>query len=238
METITLKAQERGIPEKSRHLRRTGRIPAIYYGHGKPNRLLHVDSHQFKRVFDRAGENTVIELELGSEKFPVLIYEVQFDPVSDRVQHVDFMHVDMEKEVTTSVKVLLTGVAPAVKNLGGILDIHKHELRIRCLPKDLIHEIAVDILPLADFHTAIHVKDLVIPPGIKILDKPEDTVVTVAPPRKEEEEVKPVSEAPAAAPGEVLAAGEAGKPAPAGAGGTAPGGATTSAGQAKEEKKK
>lgn len=211
MDTLVLKVANRDISSKPRALRAKGLIPAVYYGRGKKNASLQLNYNKFRKVFEKAGENTIIEIDIEGKKAPVLVYDIQYDPVSDNISHVDFIHVDMQKEVTTSVKVVVVGVAPAVKNLGGILDVQKHELRIKCLPKDLIHGIEVNVASIVDFHTSIHVKDLKVPSTIKVLDNPDDTVVTAVPPRAEEEE-KPAEEA--VAPGAVPVAEGAAAAAP------------------------
>lgn len=199
MDSLVLDAIKRG-QGKARDLRTKGLIPAVYYGKSQANMSLALAYQAFKKIFDKAGENTIIELNVDGKKIPVLVYDIQYDPVSDRISHVDFIHVDMQKEVTTSVKVVIIGTAPAVKNMGGILDIQKHEIKIKCLPKDLIHGIEVDVTPIVDFKTSVHVKDLKVPSTIKILDNMEDTVVTATPPRAEEE-TKPAETAAAAVPG-------------------------------------
>lgn len=224
MDSIALEALPRAALGKAKALRRKGRIPAVYYGRGQQNTALELDYQKFRKAYEKAGENTIIELNINGKKAPVLIHDIQFDPVADTVSHVDFMHVDMEKEVVTSVKITAVGLAPAVKNLGGILDIQKREVKVKCLPKDLIHSIEVDVTPIVDFHTSIHVKDLKIPSAIKILDNPDDTVATVVPPKIEEE--KPAVAAPAE--GAAAAAPAAGGVA-APAAGTAPAGAAPAA---------
>lgn len=199
MDTLILEAVSRNPAQKARSLRAKGLLPAVYYGREKQTVSLELPYQKFRKVFEKAGQNTIIELDIAGKKSPVLVHDVQYDPVSDQVSHVDFIHVDMEREITTSVKVVTVGVSPAIKNLAGILDVQKHEIKIKCLPKDLIHSIEVDISPIVDFHTSIHVKDLKVPAAIKVLDNPDDTVVTVTPPRAEEE-AKP-AEAAAAVPG-------------------------------------
>jgi large subunit ribosomal protein L25 len=221
MDAFVLEALARDTAQKGKVLRSSGRIPAIYYGRGRPTVALSLDYQKFRKVFEKAGENTIIDLAVENKKFPVLVHEVQYDPVSDRFAHVDFIHVDMEKEVTTTVKIVCVGICPAVKNMGGILDVLKHEVKIKCLPKDLIHSMEVDISPIVDFHTSIHVKDLKIPPGIKILDNADDTVVTATPIKVEEEAPKPAEAVPGAVPTEGAAAPAAGAGAPAAVSGAA-----------------
>lgn len=220
MDNLVLEAQPRESLIKPKQMRATGLVPAVYYGQGKTTRPIALNYQKFKKVFDKAGENTIIELMVDGKSSPVLVHDVQYDPVSDKISHVDFIHVNMEKEITTSVKVTFVGIAPAVKNLGGILNVHKHEIKIKCLPKDLIHGIEVDLSPIIDFHTSIHVKDLKLPAAVKVLDNPNDTVVT-ATPMKVEEEKPAVAAVPAE--GEVaVAAGAAGAPTPESAPAAAP----------------
>lgn len=210
MNNVVLEVSQRDANKKTNAVRSSGRIPAVYYGKGKKNMHLEVENNKFKKMFSSAGENTVIDLSIDGKKTPVLIHEVQYDPISDAVSHVDFIHVNMDQEVTTTVKVTIVGIALAVKDMGGILDVQKHEIKIRCLPKDLIHTIEVDVTPIVDFRTSVHVKDLKLPSTIKILDNMEDTVVTATPPRAEEVEVKPAEVAPVeGAAGATSAAGAA-----------------------------
>ncbi len=224
MDSFVLDVVHRETSKKAKAIRTSGQIPAVYYGRGQKSLTLVLDYQKFRKVFEKAGENTIIELAVDSKKLPVLVHEIQYDPISDRIAHVDFIHVDMQKEVTTTVKIVCIGVCPAVKNMGGILDVQKHEVKIKCLPKDLIHSIEVDVSPIVDFHTSIHVKDLNVPPGIKILDNAGDTVVT-ATHQKVEEEAKPAEVAPAegtaaaagaTAPGVPGAPGTPATPSPAG----------------------
>ena len=95
--------------------------------------------------------------------------------------------------------------------MGGILTIHKHEIEIKCLPKDLLHSIDVDITPLIDFHHAIRIRDLNVPATVKITGSPEDTVVNVTHQRVEEEKPAETAEVGSAgaevAPGAVPAEG-------------------------------
>lgn len=228
MDTFALDVTSRSDQIKAKHVRLKGRIPAVYYGKGQKSQMLDMDYQSFRKIFSKAGENTIIELTLDGKKMPVLVYDIQYHPLSEAISHVDFIHVDMNKEVTTSVKITFVGVAPAVKNLAGVLDVQKHELKIRCLPKDLIQSLEVDVSPIVDFHTTIHVKDVKVPSTIKVLDNLEDSVVTVTPPR--EEEVEKPAEAAA-----VVVGAEGAAPAEgAAATGAAPAGAAAPAGKEKK----
>lgn len=190
METIELPVQVRDLSKRAKDLRRDGRIPAVYYGHGQKNLSLEIDYQAFFRVYRDAGESTIIDLKLeGSTKpLKVLVQDTQVDPVSDKFVHVDFINVKMDEEITTKVPLGFVGEASAVKDLDGILTTNKNEVEIKCFPQNLPSQIEVDISSLVDFHVVIKVSDLVLPSGVAILDDAEGVVATVTAPREEEEE--------------------------------------------------
>lgn len=189
MQAINLDAQVREMAKSAKFTRRENLIPAEYYGEGVENLHLALDYQSFRKVFKEAGENTVINLKIGSGKeIKVLVQDVQYDPVSDKFIHIDFINVDMNKEVNAMIPLKFFGEAPAVKNLSGILTTPKDEIEVRCLPADLIKEIEVDVSVLVDFDSYIRVKDLTIPESVTVADDPEQMVATVVPPKIEAEE--------------------------------------------------
>ena len=188
MDTMTLEVQLRDKNLKAKDLLRQNLIPLEYYGKGVDNRSFQVDYQTFRRLFRTAGTNTVIELSVdGKEKMNVLVHDLQRDPVTDNIKHVDFINVRMDQEIQTKVPVELTGTAPAVKEQGGVLMHHLHEVEIKCLPNDLVHEFTVSVDSLVDFQTFIRVKDLDVPKGITIVTGEEDIVATVVAPKTESE---------------------------------------------------
>lgn len=188
METITLEVKSRNADLSANDLRREGAIPCVFYGLKQENKNFAVDYQTFRRVFDKAGGNTVIELDVdGKEKINVLVHDLQYDPVTDKFTHVDFKFVDLNKEVTTDVPLVATGESKAVRELGGTLQT-KDTITVKCIAKIIPHEIEFDITPLEDFHSSIHVKDLKLPEGVEILDDPELSIASVTAPRAEEEE--------------------------------------------------
>lgn len=238
MDTFLLEAETRSQNFTAKSLRIQRKVPAELYGKGIENVHLILPQKDFSTVFRKAGETNLVDLNVdgGKKKFKVLIHTVQLHPVSDEVIHVDFMNVRMDQKITTRVPVKLAGIAPVVKEFGGLVSTLMHEIEIRCLPADLIHEIIVDISSLKTFRDSIHIRDLTVPAKIEILSDRDRTVVSALAPKKEEE-VAPV----VAVPAEGIAAGV---PGAAPAVGAAAGGATPVAGTApeaakkKEEKKK
>jgi large subunit ribosomal protein L25 len=179
MDKILLDVQVRDVKMSPNYLRKQRKIPAVFYGNKEKSMPLQVDYQTFRKVYDRAGGNQVIELNIDGKTKPVLVHDVQYDPLTDTFSHIDFVFVNMKQEVKANIPVLLVGVAPAVKNLGGILTTLRHELEVKCLPADLPHNIQVDVSGLEMLHSSIHVGDLKLPEGVKLLGNPDDVVVTI-----------------------------------------------------------
>ena len=192
---LNLKAQTRAVLGKqNKTLRKSGLIPAVVYGAGEPSKPIELNLKDFQKAWKEAGESGLIELELGSEKKNVLIKDVQIDPVKDFPVHADFYAVRMDKTLEAAVPVEFVGESSAVKTLGAILIKVVHEFNVEALPKDLPHELKVDISVLANFGDRLLVKDMKLPAGVKILAGPDEVVALV-------EESKVEEEAPAEAPG-------------------------------------
>ncbi len=189
METMSLDVKPRDKSVKAKDLLAKDIIPVEFYGRGVENRSFQVDYQPFRRLFRVAGKNTVVALNIEGEKnkINVVVYDVSYHPVTDKITHIDLISVKMDEFIFTEIPVVLTGVAPAVKELGGTLTHNLDEIQVKCLPGDLVNNIEVNIESLVDFNSFIRVKDLPVPHGVELIDDPEDVVVTVLAPRVEEE---------------------------------------------------
>jgi large subunit ribosomal protein L25 len=170
-------------------LRRQGLIPAELYGKGIENMHLAVKSKDFKNVFKEAGESSIINIVIfdknKKEEIPVLIHDIQKDYLTDDIIHIDFYRVRMDEKIRTHIPLEFVGESPAVKNYGGILNKSMLEIEIEALPKDLPHNISVDISQIKELDQSIYVKDLSIPKNVKILVDPETVIATVSLPKEE-----------------------------------------------------
>lgn len=189
-----------------RKLRSSFQIPAVVYGHTVKNQNVTLNYHEFENVFHSIGTSSIIDLVIGgsAHTIPVLISEVQRNPISDRIIHVDLHAVTMHEKIKTEVAVHFIGESPAVKELGGNLVISKNKLLVECLPADLVSSIDVDLSQLTELDQGLHVRDLPIPSHITVLDGPDVGIVSVLAPRAEVE-----APAPEAVPAEAAVAGEA-----------------------------
>lgn len=189
MEALKLQAKKRALLGKRvKTLRQEGQIPAVVYGHGVEAKNLTVDYRAFEKLFGKAGESSLVDLEVeGGEPVKVLIHEVQFDPMKGTIDHVDFRQVNMKEKLEAEIVLKFVGEAPAVKVNGGMLVRVMDSLAVRCLPGDLVHEIEIDLTKLVNIDDSISVGDLTPPPGIEFLAKPNDVIVVANAPISEEE---------------------------------------------------
>lgn len=184
----TLIAKMRSKTDKLATVRTNGMVPAVVYGASVENTPISVPSIDFVKVFKEAGESSTIVLDMEGKKVDVLIQDVQFEPVKGFPLHVDFLAVDMNKPVEVAVPLEFTGVAPAEKaGLGTLMKV-LHEVTIEALPKDLPHNIAVDVSSLETLENQIHVKDIVLPAGVSMITGADEVVALVAAAKEEKEE--------------------------------------------------
>jgi large subunit ribosomal protein L25 len=184
------------LGKKVKTLRKKGILPGVLYGPKlKETQPLEIDLKEFEKVYQEAGESSLISLEVEGKRFLVLIHKIQLAPLTGKHIHVDFYQPALEEEVEVEVPLVFEGEAPAVKDLGGTLVKNISELKIKAKPQDLPHEIKVNIESLKTFEDNIKISDLKVPEGVKILKGPEEFVASVSPPEKVEEElVKPIEE--------------------------------------------
>ncbi|MFO0781073.1 MAG: 50S ribosomal protein L25 [Candidatus Gracilibacteria bacterium] len=217
MEKILLDVKVRDVKVSPNYLRKQRQIPAVFYGNKQDSVALQVDYQTFRKAYERAGGNQVIELNIEGKKQPVLVHEVQYNPLTDNFDHIDFVHVNMNVAVKANIPVVVTGTAPAVKNLGGILTTLRHELEVKCLPADLPQNIEVDVNGLEQLHSSVHLRDLKLPAGVQLTGNPDDVVVTISVVKEEVESTTTMEQAvaeSAAASGSPAPAADAAAPAP------------------------
>jgi large subunit ribosomal protein L25 len=169
----------RGAAE-ARRLRHNGQIPGIVYGHQVAPVAVMVEAREFGRVFGKVGKTQLLDLELDADKRPALVRDVQWDPRSGHLQHVDFYQVNLLEKITSEVPILIVGEAPKVAAKEADLIIAIHELRVECLPGDLPAQIECDVSGLLEIDDEVRVRDLKIPPGVEVQADPDEMVVKVA----------------------------------------------------------
>jgi len=185
MLSLNVEKREKGKPET---LRKKGVLPAVFYGKKEVSTPVAINAKDFDRVWKEAGESTVITLEGVGESKEALIHDVSLHPVTGRPEHADFYVFEKGQKITVNVPLEFIGESPAVKDLGGILVKVMHEVEIEAMPKDLPHDLKVDISKLAGMDSTIEAKDLTLPEGVTVLAEPEEVIASIAEPKEEEEE--------------------------------------------------
>lgn len=184
-----IKAQLRNNTDKVGHIRKTGSIPAVVYGHKIKNVNLSVDGKAFTNLYKTAGETTVLDLHIEGEAAErnVLIHDIAVDPVRSNIIHVDFYEVKKGEKIKTHIPLVFEGESAAVKSEGGVLVKNIYKVEVEALPKDLPHEFVVDISKLAKFSDVVTVADLHVSAGVKVFADPKEVIAKVIPPRTTEE---------------------------------------------------
>lgn len=176
--------QRTEIGKRLNSLRKEGILPAVLYGTEVPATPLSVSAKEFEKVFRVAGETSLVTINVeGGKAYNVLIHDVAKDPLTLAPIHADFYAVRLDKPIEAKVPLAFAGEAPAVKNEGGILVKVLHELEVKALPKDLPHEISVDISHLEKVGDKVYVSDINLPKGVSTHAPAEEAVALIEPPR-------------------------------------------------------
>ena len=210
---------ERREGAKNEAIRKAGKIPAVFYGPKEASTSIAVSAVEFKKVWKKAGESSVVVLKEGKNEHEALIHDVDVHPVSGIVRHADFYVIEKGKKVKVRTPIVFAGVSPAVKDKGGILVKVLRDIEIEAAPKDLPHEITVDISSLAELNSAIHAGDIKLPAGVTLVTKADEIVASIAEAKEEVEEAPQaidMSTIEVAAKGKEVKEGEAGAPVEAG----------------------
>lgn len=194
--SLTLKTR---TAQKLSELRSNGQLPGVIYGPDREPTPVAALATEFGKLYNTAGESSLIDVMVEGAKEPVkaLIQDIQYDPVKGSVIHFDLRQINMSEEMRVAINLIFVGEAPAVKELAGTLMKAEDTLEIKCLPKDLVSEVTVDLGVLKTFDDAIHIKDIKLPAGIVADGNPERLIAKVTPPLSEEE-LKAMEETPAA----------------------------------------
>lgn len=190
MEQVNLEGffRESSGKGKARALRRAGNIPAIFYGPETESIAIGVSKVSFGKILkDQSSENTLYQLTIKGDNQEivktVMLKELQRTPLDREILHADFYEVSLTKEIDITVGLKVVGKAPGVEN-GGFLQEISRELEIRCLPTHIPDFIEVDVSTLG-IGDSLHVQDLKLPEGIRVLSDAQLTLITVVPPVEE-----------------------------------------------------
>jgi large subunit ribosomal protein L25 len=188
----TLQVQQREVSSRGqlRRIRSEGKVPGVVYGKGMSGPTnISIDAKELM-VMLRSHPYAVVEMEIpGAGKLPVMMTELQRDPLSQQVMHIDFHLINMNEKITTSTRLEITGTSPGEQE-GGMLQLVLHDIEIQCYPSDIPDHLSVDVSNLEIGHH-LSISDLKLPTGVETLQDPTSVIVSIIAPQKErtEEEV-------------------------------------------------
>jgi len=170
MATASLSATARSTAGKgaSRALRREGSVPAVIYGHARQVQSLAVPTRDLEKLDVISAGSTVVELTVDGKTSRTLIREIQRHPFKKQILHVDFLELVAGEKIIVSIPIVLHGIPEGVRLGGGILDQVLRELEIEVDPSHIPNHLDLDVTDLIVGHS-LHVRDLQIPPGVKVL---------------------------------------------------------------------
>ena len=171
----------------SRRLRAQGFVPAVLYGEAMDSAPLVLSKKDIVEIMKlESGENTIFKVAVGAEAYDVMIKEMQVDPATDELLHVDLIRISMDKPVKVTVPVVHRGEPFGVKTEGGFIDFVTREVEVECLPRDIPESLSIDISEL-HIGQSFKVQAMAVPAGVKVLAEPGTVLVLVSLPHKEEE---------------------------------------------------
>ena len=169
----------------ARRLRVAGNVPAIFYGAGGENILLTVNEKTFRKHYENVGKTGVFKLEIedGGDKkeYNCLVWKVVYHPYKKQITHIDFLGVDLAKDIKIRVPLVITGTSKGVK-LGGRLEVYREQVTILAKPLALPSQIVIDITNL-DINQGVQVADLALPEGVSAYYDTNFAILSILPPR-------------------------------------------------------
>jgi large subunit ribosomal protein L25 len=193
MDGLNLEASKRDtLGKKTRFLRRQGITPTHLFGHGIESLSLQCDTAKLQRIISRAGMTRLIALDVEGYKEPrsVFIREIQREPTTGELLHIDFYQVKKTEKIRVDVPIVLIGEAPAMKEKGRTLTHSLTSLSVECLPDKLPPQVEVDLSPLEEVEQAIFVRDITLSPDVTVITDPDQMVAKVSEARVVEEVVE------------------------------------------------
>ena len=193
---VELKVSPREVlGKKVKRLRREGVIPANVYGHGLESAAIQVPKDELVHLLHSTGRNEIVYLRLdGEEPRPVFLRQIQRNPVTDAILHVDFYQISLKDKVRMEVPLALVGTSPAEQTYGGTLLHSLDRISVEGLPTEIPSAIEVDVSGLEEIDATIYVRELSVPGEVTVLTDPEQVVAKIAPPQVEKEVEEEVEE--------------------------------------------
>ena len=186
---IVVKSEKRqGLGSNAaRRLRAQGFVPAVLYGESLETTSLVLSKKDIVQILRlESGENTIFKVAVEGDAYDAMIKELQVDPASDEILHVDLLRISMDKPIRVTVPIVHRGEPIGVKTEGGFIDFVTREVEVECLPRDIPESLGIDISEL-HVNQSFKIESMAVPAGVRIISEPATVLVLVSLPHKEEE---------------------------------------------------
>ena len=179
MNVVAIKAESRDLNSKASTIRNSGKIPAVMYGGGE---VVHFSTtHNDVKPAIYTPDFKITEIEVDGKKHRCIVKDIQFHPVTDAIEHIDFLEIEEGRMVKVELPVRFKGVSPGVKS-GGKLIQSMRKVKVKVDPKDLVDELFIDISKL-ELGSAVRVRDIQLAQGMELMVNPAIPVAVVEIPR-------------------------------------------------------
>ncbi len=190
MDKYVIQATKRDvIGKKVGVLRREGKLPGVIYGHKFDAMPILMDAKTTTKILNSVTSSSIVTLVIDGKEQAALVRERQMDYIRNQFLHVDFQAVSQTEKIRAKVGVVLTGLAPAIKDFNGVVVEGLDAIEVEALPKDLPERFVIDLSKLAAIGDAIYVKDIEVPANVEIVEDVEAMLVLITSPAAEEVEV-------------------------------------------------
>ena len=190
---LALEVKPRSEKDSAEDLRKSGVVPAVFYGPKEKSTPISIDALKLEHVWKEAGETTIITLKGAGEDKDTLIHDAQFDAITGKLLHADFYVLEKGKKIKIKVPLEFTGTPPAEK-LGHIVVKTLHEVEIEVAPQELPHNLPVDLSKLENVGDHIVAREIQLPPSASLLTPAEEIVASVKEFKEEPVEITPAPE--------------------------------------------
>lgn len=176
---LAIEHREKSGTTGAHALRAAGLLPAVLYGHGAPPQSIAFDAKMFDELLHRGGRNGIFTLTTAGQKSETaLVRDVQRNPVTRKIIHVDLQRVGEHESVRAKLPIVTVGVARGVRDSGGVMDVIAHEVEIEGPADQLPERLEVDVTALG-IHEHVNAADIVLPDGFTMVTPADTTVVAI-----------------------------------------------------------
>jgi large subunit ribosomal protein L25 len=194
---LSVEKREKPGTTGSNALRRQGKIPAVVYGHGSKPEAIAIDAHAFGELLHHGARQKIVTLKGQGTNETAVVRSLQYHPVSHRILHADFQRVSANESIVATLAVVTAGIAPGVKDSGGVMDVVTHQLEVQGPASQIPEHLEVDVTKLA-LHEHITAADVQLPNGFTMVT-PADTIVVAVEASRTERQLEEAAAGPTAA---------------------------------------